>query len=65
MAKTSEYEVVTFQRQPGLWRASITPRARAGAKLGPALLSFVTKEDCDSEAGAQNAANEVIKNLAS
>jgi hypothetical protein len=65
MANTSDYEVVTFQRVPGQWRANITRRTRGGAKPGPALLGFVTKEDSDSEAGAQNAANEAIKNLIS
>jgi shikimate kinase len=63
MADISEYEVVTFQREPGHWRASITPKARAGVKREPA--GFVTKEDCDSEVDARNAANEAIKKLAS
>jgi hypothetical protein len=62
MANLSEYEVVTFEREPGHWRASITPKARSGATRDPA--GFVTKEDCDSEEGALKAANEAIRKLA-
>ena len=59
MADVSEYDIVTFERKPGQWRASITPKARSGATRDPAGL--VTKEDCDSEEGALKAANEAIR----
>jgi hypothetical protein len=64
MAKAADYDVVTFQRRPGLWRASITLKAGAApsSKKGQ-MLGFLTEEDYDSEANAEIAAAAVIKNI--
>jgi hypothetical protein len=58
MAKTSDYRIVTFQRQPGLWRANMTPITR-----GQAIRGFVTAEDSKSEEDAVIAANRAIREL--
>jgi hypothetical protein len=64
MLKMPGYEVVTFQRKPGLWRASVTPTAPPGVpKHRNEMLSFVTSEDCASELEAEKAASRAIKNL--
>ncbi len=64
MAKT-DYDIVTFQRKPGLWRASVTRKGAWSASQGKIMLSFVTDEDADSERGAELAAHQAIKNLSS
>jgi len=65
MAKLSDYEIVTFQRKAGRWRASITQKRAWARPQGNVMLSFVTDEDVDSESDAMSAANEAIKNLSS
>jgi hypothetical protein len=64
MAKASDYRIVTFQRQPGLWRANMTPVVPpATVTRGAALRGFVTAEDSKSEADAVIAANRAIREL--
>ena len=63
MAKASDYRIDTFQRQPGLWRANMTPIVPpATIKPGEAK-GFVTAEDSKSEADAIIAANRAIREL--
>ena len=64
MAKTSDYRIVTFQRQPGLWRANMTPIVQpATITRGAAIRGFVTAEDSKSEEDAVIAANRAIREL--
>lgn len=64
MAKTSDYRIVTFQRQPGLWRANMTPIVQpATITRGQAIRGFVTTEDSKSEEDAVIAANRAIREL--
>jgi hypothetical protein len=64
MAKTSDYRIVTFQRQPGLWRANMTPIVQPVAiTRGEAIRGFVTAEDSKSEEEAVIAANRAIREL--
>jgi hypothetical protein len=64
MAKPSDYRIVTFQRQPGLWRANMTPIVLPAAiTRGAAIRGFVTAEDSKSEEDAVIAANRAIREL--
>jgi hypothetical protein len=64
MAKASDYRIITFQRQPGLWRANMTPIVQpATITRGAALRGFVTAEDSKSEEDAVLAANRAIREL--
>ena len=64
MAKASDYRIITFHRQPGLWRANMTPIVQpATITRGAALRGFVTAEDSKSEADAVLAANRAIREL--
>jgi hypothetical protein len=66
MAKPSDYRIITFQRQPGLWRANMTPIVQpATITKGGAIRGFVTAEDSKSEQDAVIAANRAIKELES
>ena len=66
MAKPSDYGIVTFQRQPGLWRANMTPIVLPTTiTRGAAIRGFVTAEDSKSEADAVIAANRAIRELES
>ena len=64
MAKPSDYRIITFQRQPGLWRANVTPIVLPTTiTRGAAIRGFVTAEDSKSEEGAVIAANRAIREL--
>jgi hypothetical protein len=64
MAKASDYRFITFQRQPGLWRANMTPVVPpATIARGAALRGFMTAEDSKSAADAVLAANRTIREL--
>jgi hypothetical protein len=66
MAKASDYRIVTFQRQPGLWRANMTPIVQpATITRSAAIRGFVTPHDSKSEEDAVIAANRAIKELES
>jgi hypothetical protein len=61
MADPAGYEIVTYQRQPGIWRASVTPKGSATSGL--TVRSVVTPDDWTSEDEARKAAIRVIKNI--
>ncbi|MBR1156504.1 hypothetical protein [Bradyrhizobium sp. JYMT SZCCT0428] len=64
MAKVSDYRIITFQRQPGLWRANMTPIVQPPTiTRGAAIRGFVTAEDSKSEDDALIAANRTIREL--
>jgi hypothetical protein len=64
VAKASDYRIITFQRQPGLWRANMTPIVQpATITKGAAIRGFVTAEDSKSEEDAVLAANRAIREL--
>jgi hypothetical protein len=64
MAKPSDYRITTFQRQPGLWRANMTPIVLPTTiTRGAAIRGFVTAEDSKSEEDAMIAANRAIREL--
>jgi hypothetical protein len=66
MVEISGYKVVTFQRKPGRWRASISPLVdlRASEAGTKEILSFLTAEDCATEADAEKSARYAINKLA-
>jgi hypothetical protein len=61
MADPSQFEVVTYQRQPGVWRASVTPKGPTVS--GRTIRSVITPDDCTSEEDAKEAAVRAIKNI--
>lgn len=67
MADPAKYSITTFQRQPGLWRASIARTDQrpcvASRTKGKEILSLVTPLDSGSEDAASEAAKAVIKKL--
>ncbi len=65
MLKVHGFEIVTFQRKPGLWRASITPLdEKRETGIGTRKIrSFLTDEDCTSEAAAEKSAASAIRNM--
>ena len=63
MADASLFSILTFQRRPGLWRASISPKDPSSAARGKTMLGFVTEDDSDSEQAAEQAAKLAIKKL--
>lgn len=67
MADLAKYAITTFQRQPGLWRASITRTDRRPCVVsrsnGKEMLSIVTPSDSESEDAAGEAARAVLKKL--
>jgi ABC-type sugar transport system substrate-binding protein len=53
MAQSSDYRIITFQRKPGYWRASIAPIVQPAAPTrGATILGFVTTEESSSEEAA-------------
>lgn len=64
MAQISDYSIVTYERKPGFWRASVTPKAPARSVGDNAKVrSIVTPNDFASEVEAQLAAEKLIKRL--
>ena len=64
MADASLFTILTFQRRPGLWRASISPKVNPGSTIkGKDMIGFVTEDDCDTEEAAELAAKRAIKKL--
>jgi hypothetical protein len=63
MADPAGFEIVTYQRQPGLWRASVTPSGRSNS--GNTMRSIVTPDDCVTEEDARKSAIRAIKNFQS
>ena len=64
MAHISEYSIVTYEREPGYWRAAIFPkvRDRIGAP-GLTVHSVVTPDDSESESAARFEAEQLIRKL--
>ncbi len=63
MADPAGFEIVTYQRQPGLWRASVTPSGRSSS--GKIIRSIVTPDDHATEEEARKSAMRAIKNIGS
>jgi hypothetical protein len=65
MADIALFTTVTFQRQPGLWRAAISRKDRSPISLDGAKAegNVVTPIDCSTEDEAEKAAREVIRRL--
>ncbi|CAN0393646.1 unnamed protein product [Phaeothamnion confervicola] len=65
MADRALFTTVTYQRQPGLWRAAISRKDKAMISLDGAKAegNVVTPIDCLTELEAEKAATEVIKRL--
>ena len=64
MADASLYSILTFQRRPGQWRASISPKVPDSGNIqGKTMIGFVTEDDCDSEQAAEAAAKLAIRKL--
>jgi len=63
MAHVPEYSIVTYQWEPGHWRAAIFPKVRSQIVVRDEVLSVVTPDDCASETDAQFAAEKFIREL--
>ena len=65
MADRALFTTITYQRQPGLWRAAISRKDRAMISLDGAKAegNVVTPIDCLTEIDAEKAAADVIKRL--
>jgi hypothetical protein len=64
VAELSQFSIVTYERQPGKWRAAITPiRPSGNFILGKTTSSFVTPDDFASEQEAKSAAEKMIRKL--
>jgi hypothetical protein len=64
MAHISEYSIVTYEREPGYWRAAIFPKVRD--RIGAPRLtvhSVITPDDSESEPAAKFAAEQLIRKL--
>jgi hypothetical protein len=64
MADVSQFEIVTYERKPGHWRAAVTRKARIGTVVDAAKVrSIVTPDDYASESDAKLAAEKLIRRL--
>jgi hypothetical protein len=64
MAHISEYSIVTYERQPGHWRAAFVRKALTGSFVrGDTVYSSVTPDDYASESDAKFAAEKIIRKL--
>jgi hypothetical protein len=63
MADPANFEVIAYQRKPGHWRASFTPKGMTLSGL--TIRSAVTADDYASEADAMKAATREIKLIGS
>lgn len=65
MADRALFTTITYQRQPGLWRAAISRKDRAMISLDGAKAegNVITPIDCLTEIDAEKAAADVIKRL--
>jgi hypothetical protein len=65
MAQISEYSIVTYERQPGHWRAAVF-RKKTRSRIavdGTAVFSIVTPDDSASESEAEREAERLISKL--
>jgi hypothetical protein len=67
MAHISDYLIVTYEREPGHWRAAVSPKIidRRGAAPGRTVHSTVTTDDSAFESEAKLAATRLIRQLQS
>jgi hypothetical protein len=64
MAQSSDHRIITFQRKPGHWRASIAPIVQPAAPTrGATMPGFVTTEESSSEEAAAIVAARAIRAL--
>jgi hypothetical protein len=64
LAEISDYSIVTYERQPGHWRAAITANLQPGTFIrGKMTSSFVTPHDSASESDARIAAEKIVRKL--
>jgi hypothetical protein len=64
MGELSRFSIVTYERRPGYWRASVTPIRRSEKFVpGKTICSIVTPDDSASEIDAQLAAEKIIRKL--
>ena len=66
MAQMSEYSIVTYEREPGHWRAAVSPKVLDRSRApGKTVHSTVTPDDSASESEAKLAATRLIRKLQS
>jgi hypothetical protein len=66
MAQISEYSIVTYEREPGHWRAAVSPKILDRSRApGRTVHSTVTPDDSASESEAKLAATRLIRQLQS
>ena len=53
MAHISEYSIVTYERNPGHWRAAVSPKVLDRSAPGKTVRSIVTPDDSTSRVGSQ------------
>jgi hypothetical protein len=64
MAHTSEYLIVTYEREPGYWRAAVSPKILDRSRApGRTVHTIVTPDDSASESEAKVAATHLIRKL--
>jgi hypothetical protein len=64
LAEISHYSIVTYERQPGRWRAAITANLQPGTFIrGKMTSSFVTPHDSASESDARIAAEKIVRKI--
>jgi hypothetical protein len=62
MAQMSEYSIVTYEREPGHWRAAVSPKVLDRSRApGKTVHSTVTPDDSASESEAKLAATRLIR----
>jgi hypothetical protein len=66
MAHISDYLIVTYEREPGHWRAAVSPKIIDRSRApGRTVHSTVTPDDSASESEAKLAAAKLIRKLQS
>jgi hypothetical protein len=64
MARIFEYSIVTYEREPGHWRAAIFPKVvDRSCAPGLTVRSIITSDDSESESAARVAAERLIRKL--
>ncbi len=64
MAEISQFQILTYERRPGHWRAAITPVRRSATFIqGKTIASIVTPDDSATEPDAKFAAEKIIRKL--
>jgi hypothetical protein len=64
MVHISEYSIVTYEREPGHWRAALFPKVvDRSCAPGLTVRSIITPDDSESESAARFAAEQLIRRL--